>query len=95
MVRRLLLITIGVDHAALPAETLIVSPSLALLTHEATLARSGVLDQVGLPPVHAAMADESAQGAQSPNVKSANINLILVMSQRTSRSRNATLEQGR
>jgi hypothetical protein len=42
------------DQFALPADTLMVSPLAALDTQLATLARSGVLVQLGLPPVQAA-----------------------------------------
>ena len=46
-----------VVHAALPAETLIVSPELALAMQVATLAWSGVVVQVGDDPVQAPCAE--------------------------------------
>jgi hypothetical protein len=47
------------------------SPSLALLTHAATLVRSGVLDHVGLAPVQAADAAEMHHGASDASAKAA------------------------
>jgi hypothetical protein len=54
----LLLMLSGDDHVALPTPTLIVAPLVALFTHVETLEKSGVLFQIGLDPVQAAVALE-------------------------------------
>jgi len=79
MVRFLLTMAMALDHAALPADTLMVDPGAALLTQLATLARSGVLVHVGFDPAQAADAGEAPQGANTASTTQASRTLHFVI----------------
>jgi hypothetical protein len=67
MLKPLPLMVIALDHVADPADTLIVSPLLAFFTQLCMLERSGVEVQVGLDPVHAAIAGDAIKKRENAN----------------------------